>query len=353
MPHPVELELTPERWGEAFACALQKDYSVIDEIARLVRFTFPDGAPCVSVATKAPAPELTPGWISVEERLPEPGVLVLIFVPADDYSAGGIDTDVRNENGDWYESEELATHWMPLPAAPVSRVPVVGIGGETAEPAEPSVHEAEMVSPPSGAAPSNTAGAVAPPLRGEAVKFSRAWAMPSADTFDVRPIGDLVRRHLRGVSVDPFARNKGWATHTNDLNPATSAAHHLDAADFLRLMADEGVAADVVIFDPPYSPRQITECYSAIGRIAGQQDTQSARLYAECRREIRKLCRKGSVVLSFGWNSVGMGKGFEIEEVLLVCHGGAHNDTICMVERMVESQDSLLAETSAESASGV
>jgi hypothetical protein len=42
-----------------------------------------------------------------------------------------------------------------------------------------------------------------------------------------------------------------------------------------------------------------------------------------------------AVVLSFGWNTSGMGKarGFEIEEILLVCHGSDHNDTICMAER--------------------
>jgi len=39
-------------------------------------------------------------------------------------------------------------------------------------------------------------------------------------------------------------------------------------------------------------------------------------------------------VISFGWNSGGIGKtnGFEILEILLVAHG-AHNDTICTVER--------------------
>jgi hypothetical protein len=40
-------------------------------------------------------------------------------------------------------------------------------------------------------------------------------------------------------------------------------------------------------------------------------------------------------VLSFGWNSAGMGKkyGFEQIEIMLVCHGAAHNDTICLAER--------------------
>ena len=38
-----------------------------------------------------------------------------------------------------------------------------------------------------------------------------------------------------------------------------------------------------------------------------------------------------------GWNSEGIGKkrGFEILEVLLVPHGGSHNDTIVVVNRKI------------------
>ena len=175
------------------------------------------------------------------------------------------------------------------------------------------------------------------------MKFSRAWSMPSADTFDCRPIEEFVRRYLQGVSVDPFARNKRWATHTNDLNPATTAEHHMDAEAFLFILAERGVVADTVLLDPPYSPRQISECYAAAGLKAGMKDTQNAALYARVRRAARTLCRPGTAVLSFGWNSAGMGDGFERLEILLVAHGGAHNDTICVAERMVAQQMELAA----------
>lgn len=68
--------------------------------------------------------------------------------------------------------------------------------------------------------------------------FSRAWAMPNADTFSIKPIGEFVQRYL----------------------------------------------------------------------------TKST---------------------SFGWNSAGMGisRGFDLIELLTVCHGAAHNDTICVAER--------------------
>jgi len=164
------------------------------------------------------------------------------------------------------------------------------------------------------------------------MKMTRKWAMPSADTFDCKPIGEFVRQYLTGVSVDPFARNKQWATHTNDLNPATSAQHHMKAEDFLNMLADQGVKADCIVLDPPYSPRQITECYSAAGLTAGMKDTQSS-FWTKVRDAARRLCKPGTIVLSFGWNSTGMGKSFETLEILLVAHGGAHNDTICMAQR--------------------
>lgn len=66
--------------------------------------------------------------------------------------------------------------------------------------------------------------------------------MPSADTFSVKPIGEFVRRYLAAstVSIDPFARNKRWATHTNDLNPKTGAEYHMDAEAFLKHLAQGG-----------------------------------------------------------------------------------------------------------------
>ena len=38
-----------------------------------------------------------------------------------------------------------------------------------------------------------------------------------------------------------------------------------------------------------------------------------------------------------------MGKGYRLQEVLLVCHGAAHNDTICIAEiKSPELQEAFL-----------
>lgn len=172
------------------------------------------------------------------------------------------------------------------------------------------------------------------------ISMSRVWAMPSADTFDVTPIHNLVRKYLHEsrVSVDPFARNKQWATYTNDINPATTAEFHMDAEEFLNVLAQRGVKCDLLIFDPPYSPRQLKECYDSMGRKMQLEDGQTARLRSVWRDAAMQILDSECVVLNFGWNSTGFGRkhGFILEEILLVCHGADHNDTICTVERRIQ-----------------
>ena len=163
--------------------------------------------------------------------------------------------------------------------------------------------------------------------------YKTAWAMPSRWTFGIRPVAEFIERHTppltpNGVIVDPFSGQSERATHRNDL-----AYGGVDAAEFCERLLAEGVRADMVLFDPPYSPRQISECYKSIGRKATMKDTQNAALYARVRKPLAALLRPGGVALSFGWQSSGFGKAWPTSEVLLVQHGGAHNDTICVAQR--------------------
>jgi hypothetical protein len=169
------------------------------------------------------------------------------------------------------------------------------------------------------------------------IEFSRVWAMPSADTFQIKPVGEFVAKYLKSSkrSVDPFARNGTLADVRNDLNPNTAAQYHLDAVAFLKLMEDKGEMFDLGILDPPYSPTQVTRSYSEAGLKVTQKDTQNSALYSNVRNALAPLLSIDAVVLSFGWSTSGMGKkhGFEIVEIMLVNHGGAHNDTICIAEK--------------------
>ena len=171
--------------------------------------------------------------------------------------------------------------------------------------------------------------------------------MPNSNTFDCLPIGEFVRSYLRQskVSVDPFARDNCWATHTNDLNPGTAASHHMDALDFLTAMRIEGIKADLVIFDPPYSPRQIKECYDGIGLKMGGDEAWRTHGWTKEREAIDDILEVGGVVISCGWNSSGMGKrrSYQIIEILMVCHGAGHNDTICVAEKRIAAQGKLFS----------
>ena len=173
------------------------------------------------------------------------------------------------------------------------------------------------------------------------MEIIRKWGMPTGDTFDCPPIGDLVKKYLTmsKTSIDPFARNKRWATYTNDLNPDTKAEFHIDAFDFLVMLKEKEVRADLIIFDPPYSTRQMKELYEGIGLKLTQKDTQRTGRWSKEKAFMNEnLLLPGGVFLNFGWSSNGMGKtrGYEIVEILLVSHGGAHNDTICTVERKLQ-----------------
>jgi len=74
-----------------------------------------------------------------------------------------------------------------------------------------------------------------------------------------------------------------------------------------------------------------------------EQWTHFRTLWKPERDTIHQILDIGGIVISFGWNSIGMGKrrGYKIEDILLVCHGPGHNDTICMVERKISYQQPL------------
>jgi len=155
--------------------------------------------------------------------------------------------------------------------------------------------------------------------------------MPNKNTFSINPIKELIYRHLSGRSIDPFANSNKIATVTNDLNKDFSTDFHLDALDFFRMFPNDHI--DTVLFDPPYSPRQVSECYKKMDMTVNMQTTQAS-FWSRLKKEIARIIKPQGKVITCGWNSGGIGKtlGFEIVEILLVPHGGWHNDTIITVE---------------------
>ena len=166
------------------------------------------------------------------------------------------------------------------------------------------------------------------------IELKRAWAMPNKNTFDIAPIKKMLGDEVDtdDLWIDPFANQNKIARITNDLNPIFDTDYSLDTLDFLKIFDDCSV--DGVLYDPPYSPRQISECYKGVGLEVSNKTTQAS-FWSNQKKEISRIVKLGGKVISFGWNSggIGMKYGFEIERVLLVAHGGWHNDTICTIER--------------------
>jgi len=146
------------------------------------------------------------------------------------------------------------------------------------------------------------------------MKINRIWSMPSHKTFTIKPIKEMLEKEFGEDYVDPFP-----------------FPFEKDALDYLKTFKDDSV--EQLAFDPPYSPRQLKEMYGG----AGLDYTTNASYWSALKKEIGRIVKKGGRVISFGWNSGGIGKkyGFEIDEILLVPHGGQHNDTIVTLETKV------------------
>ena len=166
------------------------------------------------------------------------------------------------------------------------------------------------------------------------MQINRVWAMPNSKTFQIKPIRELINKYAYGVIIDPFANDSKIGTITNDLDEQYDTDYHIDALNFLKMFGDNSV--DTVLYDPPYSPRQVSECYTSLGKTVNMQTTQAS-YWSKQKEQIGRIVKKDGIVITCCWNSGGIGNkyGFEIEEILLVPHGGWHNDTIVTVERKV------------------
>lgn len=161
--------------------------------------------------------------------------------------------------------------------------------------------------------------------------------MPNKWTFQIPPIADLLARYIEDGKgwVDPFAGMSRLTELTNDLNPNMPAKYHIDAEKFCLQLTGSYKG---VLFDPPYSYRQVKECYEGIGLKPTTLDT-STNFYRRVMNAISAKIIPTGYAICCGWNSSGFGKkrGFQLIEILLVCHGQHHNDTIVTVEQKIQA----------------
>lgn len=174
--------------------------------------------------------------------------------------------------------------------------------------------------------------------------IERKWCMPNKQTFLIKPIKELLVQEIKeGLWIDPFANdstlkniihNPNVKIIDNDLNSSYKTDYHMDALDFLKMFDNNSV--DGVVYDPPYSVRQVSECYKSVGIEVAQETTRSD-WWTKHKKEIVRIVKPNGKVICFGWNSMGIGKtnNFKMVKILLVPHGGIHNDTIVTVEHKI------------------
>ena len=149
--------------------------------------------------------------------------------------------------------------------------------------------------------------------------IKRVWAMPNHRTFDIKPIKEFIKENIGSDYIDPFPY-----------------PFKEDAITYLKKIESNSKLS--LVFDPPYSQRQLKEMYHSNGLSLDHPMNNS--YWSNCKKEIARIIKPNGKVISFGWNSGGIGKknGFEIEKILLVNLGSQHNDTICTLEVKATSE---------------
>lgn len=156
-------------------------------------------------------------------------------------------------------------------------------------------------------------------------------------TFQAPLIKEWVEQMSSGLVLNLFAGiTKLNQTEVRvDLDPETNPDYCMDALEFCRLYGDT-TKYDTVILDPPYAYRKSMEKYK--GHIASP--------FKQLKDELCNVTKIGSKVITFGYHSNSMGRlrGFELTDVLLICHGGAQHDTIAIVEICVKDAKAIQQE---------
>ena len=156
---------------------------------------------------------------------------------------------------------------------------------------------------------------------------------PTGNSFDTNDLTDLIKGFNGVVVVDEayidFSSKQSLISLINDNNNLIITQTMSKAYGMAGIRLGMGFSNQKIInylnkIKPPYNINVLTE------RIALKELNN----IDEIKKNIDLVLKKDSKVISFGWNSNGIGKenGFMQIEILIVAHGGNHNDTICVVE---------------------
>ena len=146
-------------------------------------------------------------------------------------------------------------------------------------------------------------------------------------TFKNKRIKKWVEDNCEGLVLNLFAGKTILNINEvrNDLDESMIADYHLDAVEFISKW--NGKKFGTILLDPPYSYRKSMEMYN--GKITSP--------FNLLKDNILKIIKRNGIIITFGYHSVSMGQGrnFKQEHLLLLSHGGAIHDTIAIKEKRI------------------
>lgn len=147
-------------------------------------------------------------------------------------------------------------------------------------------------------------------------------------TFKSKSIREWVESHCKDKRVLNLFAGQTLLTNCdevrNDSDHMMNAEYHLDALEFVTTW-NKNDPFDLILLDPPYAYRKSMEMYN------GHKNSR----FNEVKNNLPLILIPNGEVITFGYHSVSMGnvRGFDINEILLMSHGGAIHDTIATLEQ--------------------
>ncbi len=157
------------------------------------------------------------------------------------------------------------------------------------------------------------------------MKFKYLKQPPKKWTFEQPKLKKWVESWCKGKVLNLFAGK----TKLNvdelrvDLGGEFYPDYQIGAEEFVKTW--KGNKFDTIVLDPPYNLRKSREKYNGI--YIGS--------FTKIKKLLSPMLNDNGIIITLGYDSVGMGKGFEKIAICLVCHSGDHNDTIVTIERKV------------------
>ena len=152
---------------------------------------------------------------------------------------------------------------------------------------------------------------------------------PKRFTFEQPKLKLWCEKWCKGKTLNLFAgKTKMTCDEFRvDCNKEMIADWYGDAFEFVK---NTDKKFDTIIFDPPYNLRKSREKYN--GNYIGS--------LTKIKNILCRIMNDNAVIIHFGYSTVGMGKcrGFKKIAICVVCHGGDHNDTLCLVEEKLKGE---------------